>query len=76
MILVPSIDPCILDSIFPAPGRNEPCHCGSGLKYKRCHEPLDQVAWRALAARAREAAATLAFLRTMPKSRHPEYDPS
>ena len=19
------------------PGRNEPCHCGSGLKYKRCH---------------------------------------
>jgi hypothetical protein len=18
-------------------GRNEPCHCGSGLKYKRCH---------------------------------------
>nr|HEX4316056.1 YchJ family protein [Kofleriaceae bacterium] len=21
----------------PAPGRNEPCPCGSGLKYKRCH---------------------------------------
>ena len=20
-----------------APGRNEPCHCGSGKKYKRCH---------------------------------------
>ena len=19
------------------PGRNEPCHCGSGAKYKRCH---------------------------------------
>jgi preprotein translocase subunit SecA len=19
------------------PGRNEPCHCGSGKKYKRCH---------------------------------------
>jgi hypothetical protein len=19
------------------PGRNEPCHCGSGRKYKRCH---------------------------------------
>ena len=18
-------------------GRNEPCHCGSGLKYKKCH---------------------------------------
>ena len=21
----------------PEPGRNEPCVCGSGLKYKRCH---------------------------------------
>lgn len=20
-----------------APGRNDPCHCGSGLKYKKCH---------------------------------------
>jgi SEC-C motif-containing protein len=19
------------------PGRNDPCHCGSGMKYKRCH---------------------------------------
>jgi uncharacterized protein len=19
------------------PGRNEPCHCGSGKKYKKCH---------------------------------------
>lgn len=23
-------------------GRNAPCHCGSGLKYKRCHLDLDQ----------------------------------
>ncbi len=22
---------------LPAPGRNEPCPCGSGLRYKRCH---------------------------------------
>lgn len=22
---------------FPKPGRNEPCHCGSGKKYKKCH---------------------------------------
>ncbi len=21
----------------PAPGRNDPCPCGSGMKYKRCH---------------------------------------
>jgi preprotein translocase subunit SecA len=24
------------------PGRNEPCHCGSGKKYKKCHLPTDQ----------------------------------
>jgi len=23
-------------------GRNEPCWCGSGLKYKRCHWESDQ----------------------------------
>ncbi len=23
------------------PGRNEPCHCGSGKKYKKCHEAAD-----------------------------------
>lgn len=23
-------------------GRNDPCHCGSGLKYKKCHLNLDQ----------------------------------
>ena len=23
-------------------GRNEPCHCGSGLKYKRCCLGADQ----------------------------------
>jgi SEC-C motif domain protein len=21
----------------PAPGRNDPCPCGTGMKYKRCH---------------------------------------
>lgn len=24
-------------------GRNDPCHCGSGLKYKKCHLNLDQL---------------------------------
>lgn len=28
----------------PKPGRNDPCHCGSGKKYKRCHLPSDQEA--------------------------------
>lgn len=22
-------------------GRNEPCHCGSGKKYKNCHQNID-----------------------------------
>jgi len=29
------------------PGRNEPCWCGSGKKYKRCHLSSDQAAERA-----------------------------
>ncbi len=26
----------------PAPGRNDPCHCGSGRKYKKCHLGRDE----------------------------------
>jgi hypothetical protein len=26
------------------PGRNEPCHCGSGKKYKKCCEHKDELA--------------------------------
>jgi SEC-C motif-containing protein len=36
----------------PTPGRNEPCHCGSGRKYKQCHLEKDEVARRK--ARAKE----------------------
>src|ERR1700756_2771476 len=25
-------------------GRNDPCYCGSGKKYKRCHLPIDEKA--------------------------------
>jgi len=28
-------------------GRNDPCHCGSGRKYKKCHEAQDAEAARA-----------------------------
>lgn len=38
----------------PRPGRNEPCHCGSGRKYKHCCLEKDD----ALAAAARAKAAT------------------
>jgi hypothetical protein len=40
------------------PGRNDPCHCGSGRKYKQCHLDKDEAALRA--ARAKEAAAASA----------------
>jgi hypothetical protein len=36
------------------PGRNEPCHCGSGRKYKQCCLPKDEA--KASAARAKIAA--------------------
>ena len=28
------------------PGRNDPCYCGSGQKYKKCHMKIDQQAER------------------------------
>jgi hypothetical protein len=34
------------------PGRNEPCHCGSGKKYKHCCLEKDEAAIRAERARA------------------------
>ncbi|HEX4461880.1 MAG TPA: SEC-C metal-binding domain-containing protein, partial [Polyangia bacterium] len=30
------------------PGPNDPCPCGRGEKYKRCHGPIDAVVPRAL----------------------------
>jgi len=39
-------------------GRNDPCPCGSGRKYKKCHLQEDEESRsRALAEAAREAAA-------------------
>jgi uncharacterized protein YchJ len=29
------------------PGRNDPCWCGSGKKYKKCHLPIDERGARA-----------------------------
>jgi hypothetical protein len=37
-------------------GRNDPCHCGSGKKYKQCHLAKDEVAAREARAKAAEAA--------------------
>src|SRR5438309_7662694 len=39
------------------PGRNEPCHCGSGRKYKHCCLEKDELQDAADRARIAEAAA-------------------
>jgi len=39
------------------PGRNEPCHCGSGSKYKKCCLEKDEAARVAAAATQAAAAA-------------------
>ena len=43
---------CVMNAARP--GRNEPCHCGSGKKYKHCCLDKDDAA--AAAARAKAAA--------------------
>lgn len=40
-----------------APGRNDPCHCGSGIKYKHCCLATDEAKARKARAKA-EATAT------------------
>jgi SEC-C motif len=35
----------------PQIGRNDPCHCGSGKKYKQCHLIKDEEAERAVRAK-------------------------
>jgi hypothetical protein len=37
-------------------GRNDPCHCGSGKKYKQCHLAQDEAAERDARAKAADAA--------------------
>jgi len=39
------------------PGRNDPCHCGSGKKYKQCHLAADEAGEREARAKAAAAAA-------------------
>jgi SEC-C motif len=35
--LIAQVERSLQPKAPPAPGRNDPCHCGSGRKYKRCH---------------------------------------
>ena len=41
-------------------GRNDPCHCGSGQKYKKCHLAKDDAAKSAELSAAAAAAAAAA----------------
>jgi hypothetical protein len=57
-------------------GRNDPCHCGSGKKYKRCCLEKDEAVASA-AAQARQAASiarTNALLDALEDSLDPAYD--
>jgi hypothetical protein len=40
----------------PVLGRNDPCHCGSGKKYKQCHLDKDEAAAREARAQVAEQA--------------------
>ena len=42
------------------PRRNDPCHCGSGRKYKQCHLDKDEAALRAARAKESQAGAPAA----------------
>ena len=43
-------------------GRNDPCFCGSGRKYKRCHLPMKEKHWRFLNEKMKQAEAVAATL--------------
>src|SRR5690242_6823389 len=34
----------MMEAYMPKVGRNDPCYCGSGKKYKQCHLPIEQAA--------------------------------
>jgi len=51
------------------PGRNEPCHCGSGRKYKHCCLEKDDA--KATAARTKAAAAAEAAAAESPEAAAP-----
>ena len=42
-------------TVMAKPGRNDPCHCGSGKKYKKCCQPKDEAAERQVIAQDQAA---------------------
>ena len=73
VLVIPEFDERVIEGLFERPGRNDPCHCASGKKYKKCHEEVDREAWRALDLKMRQAAQACVLLKQHP-SNEPEYD--
>lgn len=57
-------------------GRNDPCHCGSGKKYKQCHLTKDEAAQREARAQAADAAPLPATTETAAKETAAKTAPS
>ena len=50
-------------------GRNDPCHCGSGKKYKSCHLGKDEAKAREARAKAADAEAPAAEAASEPAAK-------
>ena len=74
-VIFDEVDPLVLEHIYTAPGRNDPCRCGSGVKYKKCCLDGDNVAWSDVARVSQQAVAALTLLRTLPRSGWEPFDP-
>jgi tetratricopeptide (TPR) repeat protein len=53
-------------------GRNDPCHCGSGKKYKKCCQPKEQAAEREVIAKDQAARSERAAERRLEQRRAKE----
>lgn len=56
-------------------GRNDPCHCGSGKKYKNCHLGKDEEVARTARAKAAETTAAPAAEMEAPAAPRPAAPP-
>jgi hypothetical protein len=62
--------PATAPALYPELGRNDPCHCGSGKKYKKCCMSKDEAAERQVLEKNWEkaAAAAAAAAKEQPES--------
>jgi hypothetical protein len=59
--------------VEPSLGRNDPCHCGSGKKYKQCHLAADEAKAREERAKAADSAPAPEPTATPEKSAGPKH---